>query len=707
MPTIPVIQDRAQLETGTGRSRVTASPDAFGAQEAQASQSFAQSLSRVSQGLGQVAVAAEEIDQRFDEANARDLDTRLSEFEREAMHNPDTGFMTLRGRNALDARDGLRQNYDRQIEEIAAGARSDRARAAFTEAATRRRDSAFTRVDQYSSDQFRVYENDVSEARLSAAGRSALAAPFDDMEVLRNVGVIDEEARLFGTRNGMGPEVVEEMVNQQRGEIAGQIWELRAQRDPRGVRGLLTREGSEGVLLQSLTPVQRARLVEGIDRELERRAAAWRTQVREQISAASDMWEIGEQAVNAPSVATVRSALGDNAAAAYEIRRETFDAASRMNGLPNGELERMAVAAPTTEGTRTERAVRGAQRRAAAEILQRRNSDPMADAARSGQVNTDAMFAAIQEGAFDRVGRQLRSRAAVARENAERLGVRPDPLTNIEAAAIRGTLDRLTPDQRMAALREMGGGSMTPHARAAIEQIYADNAPARMGALLLGRRGSIQGAEGRIDGATVGRRMINGAHLLRPPTEEQSGEGESRRQPRARIDMPSDGALRAAWINVVGDAYAGMPEAQERAYEAYRSYFAGAIAERGLNGASLTTSNGVPSGDDAVVALAAEAARAAAGEIRQNPGNNLRSFSRTIIPWGMSVETFEDGIAQSWPTIREAFPNSDISTRSSRDFGYAFERSDGRYNYYRVMDRGAPAEANGGGPITIRLPIAR
>lgn len=465
-------------------------------------------------------------------------------------------------------------------------------------------------------------------------------------------------------------------------------------RNPGNTLARLRDPEADGPFAQ-LSGRQRTQFINQAQAEINRRRSEYEASLRTRIAATTQLLEMGEQPPpDAPSVEQVRTAFGDGAAAAYAIRLEAGNAASEMNQMPSAELAQIA-ASPPSQGTEGERYTNAARRAAAAQILERRQTDPMADYARAGNIDTAGMVEAIQQGNFAQIGQRLQARTGIAQQNAATLGTRPAPLTNGEAAALRGTLDRMTPQQRTAALQAMGiggGQGVTASARAALNQIYASDPASRMGAFLMGRAGSVTGANGRVGGETAGRRMLHGAALLNPPET-----GESERQERAQIEMPGDAAMRAVWADVVGDAYAGNPELAEQAYGAYRAYFAGALAETGMNGADLRT-NGSPR---EITRLAEEAARVAAGDIHNN-----RDGSRTILPWGVSDQTFTQGLRTGWAAIQQAYPNSDISRRSSADFDYQFEASDGRHAYYRVMDRGAQATGAEGQAIVIRVPVA-
>lgn len=476
--------------------------------------------------------------------------------------------------------------------------------------------------------------------------------------------------------------------------------------------------GGEAAPIDASSPVaalsgaQRLTLTRQAEAEIERRATATRTDMRDQIETARSLWELGEQAPGAPSVEAVRAGFGDAAAAAYEMDMQAAQAGSDMQGLSNDELNRLAATPPLAEGSDRDRFDNIVRRRAAAAILEQR-LDPAAYAVRQGLItDTDDMNTAIGEGDFAQIGQRLRRRASVALEQRDRIGTPPAPFTVPEAASLRAQLDRLSPEQRLSALRTMRDGASLPRmgARgrgdenvyaAMVGQIYGDNPGAYAGALLADRRASIEVNGSRIDSGTAARRLMNGAALLNPPRIPNE-RGELVEQ-RSTFDMPPANVLQSAFGTYVGDAYAGDPGGQERAFQAFRAYFAGAASERGVTAGALQwisdgRGGGTLTGDGAAVELAGEAAQVAVGDVIENQyGGSPGLPTRVYLPWGMNEDRFMGSLNQGWETVRERYPEAGLADDPS-DYDYA--RDEG--GFYTVFYRGVPVPDGQGGFVRVR-----
>lgn len=246
MPTIPLIQDSQQLQVGQGRQRTQASPDAFGAQEARAS-------GAVAQGLGQVAQAAAEIDDDFNEAEARELDNQLSQRIRERLYNTTDGYLsTQRGRNAIDARAQVEADIDAYASELAGAARNPRAAAMYQQVARQRVTSALGSIATYASEQNTAYQNEVTEARLNEFVDNAVAAYADPAAVAEQisaaVGVMQPdgsyrggELESAGRRLGWTPGVLDQRRRRFQSDVTSRVIVHLATIDPQAAEEMWTR----------------------------------------------------------------------------------------------------------------------------------------------------------------------------------------------------------------------------------------------------------------------------------------------------------------------------------------------------------------------------------------------------------------------------------------------------------------------------------
>lgn len=216
MPTIPLIQDSAQLDTGTGRQRISADANAFGALEARGAQA-------VSQGLQAVAGAASEIDDDFNEANARDLDNQLNQFAMQRLSDPEKGYLSQRGVNAIDGRAAAEEEIDAYAAELANNARNPRARALYQDVARRRVTTALGAIAEHAARETRAYQDDVSESAVRLATDNAVAGFADPVNVETNLRTADAEVARVGARNGWSPDVIADRQRRVRSDITSRV----------------------------------------------------------------------------------------------------------------------------------------------------------------------------------------------------------------------------------------------------------------------------------------------------------------------------------------------------------------------------------------------------------------------------------------------------------------------------------------------------
>lgn len=225
MPTIPLIQDSAQLETSTGRQSIQADANAFGGQEARGA-------SAIAQGLGAVAQVAEQKDDEFDAANARELDNELNAQIQERLRNPENGYLNTRGVNALDARDQVGADIDGLAAEIGGRARSPRARALYEDVARRRVTQELGNIAEHASRQSLEYQNEVAETAVRLATDNAVAGYADPTNVQRNILTADGEIARIGARMGWGADVIADRQRRVRSDISSRVIVQMATTDP-------------------------------------------------------------------------------------------------------------------------------------------------------------------------------------------------------------------------------------------------------------------------------------------------------------------------------------------------------------------------------------------------------------------------------------------------------------------------------------------
>lgn len=226
MPSVPVIQDSVSLQTGTGRQRVRADPDAFGAIEARGGEKLAQ-------GLGAVAEVAAQKEDEFAIAEAQELDNQLSAGIRERLWNPESGYYaTQRGRNAIEGRAQIEADIDALAGELAGASRNRRAQNLFVGAARRRVAQELGSIAEYAARETTAYQNEVSEAVVNEAVNNAVAGYADPalVQVQRNTALAELER--LRERNGWDETIYADRVRQFQSDVSARIVVQMAQTDP-------------------------------------------------------------------------------------------------------------------------------------------------------------------------------------------------------------------------------------------------------------------------------------------------------------------------------------------------------------------------------------------------------------------------------------------------------------------------------------------
>lgn len=444
-----------------------------------------------------------------------------------------------------------------------------------------------------------------------------------------------------------------------------------------GWRGVTAPERERGPNdpISHLTGPQLLTLTNQAEAEVNRRDSQWRSGVSQSRQMAETLWELGQNAPDAPSVETVRQAEGDIAALRYEAQREASAQYGTIAGLTNQELTALVADTNPRTGAR-EAVVHGARRQAAAQALEQRAQDPMGYLVRNRLVQEADLVGAINSQDWGLVNGILQMRSAAARTNAERLGFGEDqrPLTAMEAGTLGQYLRNLPAQSRGQFMRNaaawMGGGSYAYQSMA--RQLFPDSPGNAYAGYLMG----VAGEQGAADADII----MRGEALLGGRGNEAEGGSDRSRL----LNMPEDDDLRRHWQDYVGDAYAGFDEdqlgnrpAEAMSYEVYRMAYAG-LLERSPG-----------SGDRINEQLARRAAQIASGGIIQWRGRE------TLMPAGMTVQQFERSVrAASFAVIGGDNPrNYNLVPLGQTEHGVR----------YLMLDGDLPVRTLGGAPAEIEV----
>jgi hypothetical protein len=640
--------------------------------------SIAQSLSRAGAAVQQYQETDLRIEQlaqerRNDDARI-DVARRMAEFRRE------TNATRLEVLNAApEGWRGVTDTFGQRFQELQTRHLSDEsltpeARALYEDQIAVFAPSAFDAVAGDERNARGEWEVDAVRAGVNAAANDLLTHPEQFPEVLETMReTVGAQSDANARRDGM--EYAQETLA--RFAVAGLI-----QQDPRAALNAL-RDPEDGTPYAMLSPEARAQGMDNAEGEIARRAARWRAQVSQQVAAAERMYALGLPTENDPSIETVRSALGPERALAYEAAREMSMQHGTVSRMAMPELD--ALIADTNPRTNERDAViHEARRRAAVEIREELQDNPMQFQVRNGLTPPATIIEAVNQQDWGLVNGILQSRAASAQTNGERLGVRPLPLTAFEAGVLGPQIRAMTAENRGRFLRNAAAwmGRDSPAFSALNAQLFPDSPATAYAGYLTG----VGGERGAQDADLI----HSGVDLL---GGRSSGDSEGGGSSRSRlIDMPENDDLVREWRNYVGDAYAGfgpegarrqgLRQAEAQSYGTYVAAYAGLIARN-------------PQSSDTVNPdLARRAAQIASGGVVVWGGGR-----ETLMPPGMTPRQFQQSVNEGFARFQQ-FQGQNPRDYNLMPYGVT---ADGRGFRYGVLDGDDPVRSPSGRSVEIEV----
>lgn len=132
---------------------------------------FGNSLTAAGRDLAQIAADQQAT---INEAGAKNNHAQYLDFATDVLHNPDTGFMTQQGKNAIDGFQATRDALAKKRDDIANNIENPREREMFLQASQQTLQTATAQISGHAAQQTRKYELDSSAARAQAAGDAAV-----------------------------------------------------------------------------------------------------------------------------------------------------------------------------------------------------------------------------------------------------------------------------------------------------------------------------------------------------------------------------------------------------------------------------------------------------------------------------------------------------------------------------------------------------
>ena len=207
MPTVPKYQNQIGSVKPVGinaRQRINAPADAFGGNVARAQVQMGQAIGKIGDTMFDAALAERD---RHDQAVLREMDVGLTEHIRNQLDDPQSGFHSKQGKDALNSKQEVRK----AIEDFEAEQRKmldPRLANSWGKLSAARMQSAFGKIESHASREFRVYEEATAKARIeNQVDEMAVNAGNDKaINMAKAVGLTELEQQ--AERNGWDAEVL-------------------------------------------------------------------------------------------------------------------------------------------------------------------------------------------------------------------------------------------------------------------------------------------------------------------------------------------------------------------------------------------------------------------------------------------------------------------------------------------------------------------
>ena len=193
---VPVVNGPSVQQQGIGTPYASARAPAG---------AFGEGLAR---GLGDVAQAGLQMQARYDETAAKEADTAFANIMRQTLYDPEKGFYSRRGRDALTGFDASQKAMEKARDEALAGLQSDGAKRLFADVANRRLAQAADGMAQYRAREFETWQDQTYIARAENAASDAIAAYNRPDLRGQALATIRSEVVDLGQRRGWSPEMI-------------------------------------------------------------------------------------------------------------------------------------------------------------------------------------------------------------------------------------------------------------------------------------------------------------------------------------------------------------------------------------------------------------------------------------------------------------------------------------------------------------------
>ncbi|MDK1268824.1 hypothetical protein QMS58_07840 [Cronobacter sakazakii] len=153
--------------------------------------------------------ALAEAKQRANVALTQEAILQLNAVGNDLLTNPDTGFLNLQGKNAIGKAQEYTQQFDQQVEQIAAGLPDEQARTAFLQQAQQERMQFSAQAGRHEVGQINAYEEGQFQATLTNSGKKAASMYGDNAAYVAVNKETFQQIEQFGIAHGWSHEQIQ------------------------------------------------------------------------------------------------------------------------------------------------------------------------------------------------------------------------------------------------------------------------------------------------------------------------------------------------------------------------------------------------------------------------------------------------------------------------------------------------------------------
>ncbi len=358
--------------------------------------------------------------------------------------------------------------------------------------------------------------------------------------------------------------------------------------------------------------------------------------------------------------------------ARYQAAHGAAVATSAMKGKSTADLLQIIQKQPDANDPNfaVSASAQAVQASAAEAIVKARTDDPVAYAIQSG----DFGMRPLDTSKPDAFAEELKRRTAALPVMAAQYGA-ASMLAKPEAMQLARGLEVMPAEQRVAQLESIRRSVGDDLVYGSMLNAIRPDSPVTA---LVGNVAA--------QGAGESARMIAiGEDLLNPTKDGKRQDGKG-----AAFPMPKEDLLRQVWIDKVGDAYRGYPQAEATAYQAFKAYYAAAASQKGLNDPKASP-------DERIVADALKASTGGVARWKTDLFGNSTPSANIVLPYGMPEDVFKDKVTGAWVAARgdAGYPKTDVG-----DIGLFNTGANGEY---MVMSGTSWLPGKDGKPVILRI----